>query len=85
MTESLHLTEDSDRYAAEVFDAQRAEILAFFLVGIYEDPADRVSQRRPLVLLVHALKELKSLLSSVGRPYLLIVSEISGVFSLSLS
>lgn len=43
MSESLHLPEDSDRYAAEVFDAQRAEILAFFLVGICEDPLDRVS------------------------------------------
>lgn len=42
MTESLHLPDDSDRYAAEVFDAQRAEILAFFLVGICEDPLDRV-------------------------------------------
>lgn len=46
MTESLHLSEESDRYAAEVFDAQRAEILAFFLVGICEDPADRVRQRK---------------------------------------
>lgn len=45
MTESLHLPEDSDRYAAEMFDAQRAEILAFFLVAICEDPADRVSTR----------------------------------------
>lgn len=44
MTESLHLSEESDRYAAEVFDAQRAEILAFFLVGICDDPADRVSE-----------------------------------------
>lgn len=42
MSESHQLTDDSDRYAAEVFDAQRAEILAFFLVGICEDPADRV-------------------------------------------
>eukprot|EP00752_Nemacystus_decipiens_P006072 g5480.t1 len=45
MTESLHLPDDSDRYAAEVFDAQRAEILAFFLVGICEDPLDRVVRR----------------------------------------
>eukprot|EP00904_Undaria_pinnatifida_P004685 jgi/Undpi1/14217/HiC_scaffold_9.g03866.m1 len=45
MSESLHLPDDSDRYAAEVFDAQRAEILAFFLVAICEDPADRVVQR----------------------------------------
>ncbi|CAM9470432.1 unnamed protein product, partial [Ectocarpus sp. 12 AP-2014] len=45
MTESLHLTDESDRYAAEVFDSQRAEILSFFLVGIYEDPADRVVRR----------------------------------------
>lgn len=42
MSESLHLPDNSDRYAAEVFDAQRAEILAFFLVGICEDPLDRV-------------------------------------------
>lgn len=48
MTESLHLSEESDRYAAEVFDAQRAEILAFFLVGICEDPADRVREGRDL-------------------------------------
>ncbi len=47
MSESLHLPEDSDRYAAEVFDAQRAEILAFFLVGICEDPLDRVSSTVP--------------------------------------
>ena len=45
MSESLHLPDDSDRYAAEVFDAQRADILAFFLVAICEDPADRVSAR----------------------------------------
>ena len=42
MSESHNLSDDSDRYAAEVFDAQRAEILAFFLVGVCEDPADRV-------------------------------------------
>lgn len=45
MTESHYLPDDSDRYAAEVFDAQRSEILAYFLVGVYEDPADRVVQR----------------------------------------
>lgn len=43
MTESHFLSSESDRYAAEMFDAQRAEILAFFLVGVCEDPADRVS------------------------------------------
>lgn len=57
MSESLHLSDDSDRYAAEVFDAQRADILAFFLVGICEDPLDRVStprsERKKIVLSVY--------------------------------
>lgn len=45
MTESHYFTDDSDRYAAEVLDAQRAEVLGYFLVGVCEDPADRVVQR----------------------------------------
>lgn len=45
MSESQYFPEDTDRYAAEMFDAHRAEILAYFLVGVCEDPADRVVQR----------------------------------------
>ena len=42
MSESQYLPNDSDRYAAEMFDAQRAEILAYFLVGVCDEVADRV-------------------------------------------
>lgn len=45
MSESHYLPDDNDRHAAEMFDTQRVEILGYFLVGVCEDPADRVVQR----------------------------------------